>query len=104
MNRSLMTLLLIVLTGCSFASAQDKIVSCKTNEDCRVRWGSNCCEDCGGGDTDQLIAYNKNANLEAEVCGPYGGACPPCMPPPYPPYILPVCSKEGHCYMTVIGP
>ena len=83
---------------------KDALSACKSHDDCRLRWGSNCCESCGGGVEQQLIAYNKNANLEAEVCQPNGGACPPCVPPPYPSYLLPICGADAHCSWTVIGP
>lgn len=82
----------------------DALSACSSDDECRVRWGSNCCEDCGGGNPDLLIAYNKNASLEAEVCDPAAGACPPCAPPPYPKAILPLCGPDGHCTYTIVGP
>jgi len=82
----------------------DSLSTCTADSDCRLRWGSDCCEDCGGGNTEQLIVYNKNANLEAEVCPPNGGACPPCAPPAYPPYVLPYCGPDKHCTWTIVGP
>jgi hypothetical protein len=82
----------------------DTLSACQVDDDCRLRWGNNCCEDCGGGNTEQLIAYNKNVSLEAEICDPNVGACPPCAPPPYPKFILPLCGPDKHCMWTVIGP
>jgi hypothetical protein len=83
---------------------KDQLSACTGDDECRVRWGSNCCEDCGGGNTETLVAYNKNKSLEAEVCDPSSGACPPCAPPPYPSYILPYCGQDGHCTWTLVGP
>ncbi|MBE7485145.1 MAG: hypothetical protein HS104_34905 [Polyangiaceae bacterium] len=82
----------------------DSLSACQSDSDCRVRWGSDCCEDCGGGNPDQLVAYNKDKSLEAEVCNPNDGACPPCAPPPYPKSILPYCGPDGHCTYTIVGP
>jgi hypothetical protein len=82
---------------------RDELSACNTPDDCRVRWGSRCCESCGGDNHDELVAYNKNVSLEKEVCSPFGGACPPCAPAPYPDYILPIC-VDGHCSWTLVGP
>lgn len=82
---------------------QDALSACAKDDDCRLRWGSGCCEDCGG-NANELVVYSTSANLEAEVCNPGGGACPPCAPPPYPPYILPLCGEDKHCRYTVVGP
>ena len=83
---------------------EDSLSACQLDDDCRLRWGSSCCESCGGGSEQNLIAYNKNANLEAEVCEPNGGACPPCAPPAYPPHLLPLCGADKHCTWTIVGP
>ncbi len=80
---------------------KDPLSACQTDSDCRVRWGSNCCEDCAGGNP---VAYNKNASLEAEVCSPNSGDCAPCAPPPYPPTVLPYCGADGHCAWALVGP
>ncbi len=82
---------------------RDELSACKTQGDCRLRWGSRCCESCGEGKPDELIAYNKNANLEQEVCSPFAGACPPCAPPPIPSHFVPTC-VQGHCSWTLVGP
>ena len=81
---------------------EDQLSACKSDSDCALRWGMGCCEDCGGGNEQNLVAYNKNASLE--LCDPKGGACPPCMPPPYPSYVLPYCGPNGHCALTIVGP
>jgi len=80
----------------------DTLSICTADTDCRLRWGTGCCESCGG-TPDDIVSYNKNANLEAEVCEPNGGACPPCAPPEYPKYILAYCA-QGHCKTTIVGP
>lgn len=81
---------------------RDELSACNTPDDCRMRWGSGCCESCSS-NHEELIVYNKNVNLEQEVCPPVGGACPPCAPAPYPDYILPIC-VDGHCSRTLVGP
>lgn len=81
---------------------QDDLSACNADSDCKLRWGSNCCESCSGNQED-IIVYNKNASFAAEVCGPFGGACPPCMPPEFPEYLLPYCDA-GHCRWTLVGP
>jgi hypothetical protein len=79
----------------------DSLSACSTSADCRLRFGTSCCESCGGTEND-LVAYNKNANLEAEVCAPNGGACPPCVPPPYPDTAAAFCNN-GHCEVDLAG-
>ena len=83
---------------------KDELSACKSHDECRVRWGSDCCESCGVPNAESLIAYNKNVSLEQQVCDPKSGGCPPCAPPPYPPYILPICGSDGHCTTTLVGP
>jgi len=77
----------------------DILSACADDTDCRLRWGTSCCESCGGS---SLVAYNQKANLESEVCQPFGGACPPCMPPPYPSTASAVC-EAGHCKVKGTG-
>jgi len=83
---------------------KDALSACQSDADCRLRWGSDCCEDCAAFGTDNLISYSASQNLEAEVCKPGGGACPPCAPPPYPKSVLPVCGPDKHCTWTLVGP
>ncbi|GMV18052.1 MAG: hypothetical protein HS104_25395 [Polyangiaceae bacterium] len=77
----------------------DALSACSGDGDCRLRYGAGCCESCGGMG---LVALNKDAKLGAEVCSPFAGACPPCVPPPYPSTALAVC-QAGHCVVKNTG-
>lgn len=77
----------------------DALSACGSDGDCQLRYGTDCCESCGGG---ALVAVSTKASLAAEVCSPFGGACPPCMPPPYPANAAAVC-QAGHCAVKYSG-
>ncbi len=74
---------------------QTDLTSCKTKNDCRLRWGSDCCESCAGNSL-ELVAVSNDGALENAVCGPTDGACPPCAPQPFPPGSDVDCD-QGHC-------
>lgn len=76
----------------------DAISACSGDDDCRLRFGSTCCESCGPL-PGELIAVNKSGQLESEVCSPFAGACPPCVPPPYPKEAVAQC-VGGHCQVV----
>ena len=76
---------------------KDSISACSADSDCRLRFGTGCCESCAG-QSAQLVAVSTKAQLENEVCaGP--GACPPCVPPAYPKEAKATC-LTGHCQVT----
>jgi hypothetical protein len=76
----------------------DAISACNGDQDCRLRYGSSCCELCNG-IPQQLIAVRTDGQLEKEVCSPFEGACPPCAPPGYPAGALALCIA-GHCQVV----
>ena len=76
-----------------------ELSACNTKDDCRLRWGSGCCETCSGTALD-LVALNKNANLEQLMCGP-AGDCPPCLPQPFPAGTSAEC-VGGHCQVLIV--
>ena len=76
----------------------DAISACSGDAECRLRWGSSCCESCGPLDG-ELIAVNQSGMLEKEVCAPVGAECPPCAPPDYPPDAKAQC-VYGQCQVV----
>jgi hypothetical protein len=74
---------------------KDALSECNAPSDCQLRWGSGCCESCGAQDF-ELVAVSTKKNLEGDVCPLNGGACPPCVPQPYPAEAMADC-VAGHC-------
>lgn len=72
--------------------------SCNTKDDCVMRWGSDCCEGCGGHPL-EIIGLNKNTNWESEICGG-PSPCDACVPQPFPPDAILDC-LAGHCIVQV---
>jgi hypothetical protein len=79
----------------------DKLTSCSTSEQCRLRWGTGCCEYCGDS-REMLVAVNSQVDYEATLCGSGHGGCPPCAPPPYPNDAIARCSTEHRCEVAWI--
>jgi hypothetical protein len=71
----------------------DLLTSCGTDEQCRLRWDTRCCEACGLDDA--LVALNSQVNYEATVCG-NAGSCAPCTQP-YPSTARAICGANNHC-------
>ncbi|MFT3775746.1 MAG: hypothetical protein QM820_61145 [Minicystis sp.] len=71
----------------------DPVSDCTADDDCTLRDGLACCESCFG-DTSQLVAVAKSANLSALLCAP-GQACDECAPQ-YPDIASAIC-VSGHC-------
>ncbi|APR81703.1 Hypothetical protein A7982_07052 [Minicystis rosea] len=67
--------------------------ACTSDGDCRLRFGTSCCEACNG-DGSQLVAVNKSNTLSASQCGP-STACDDCLPI-YPQNTAAICNS-GHC-------
>jgi len=55
------------------------VTACKSNGECKLRYGTGCCEGCGGGN---LIAVRNDGSFEKLVCGGGAVACPACLPAP----------------------
>jgi len=74
---------------------EDKLTSCSTEAECRLRWGTACCESCTQ-DIGMLVAVNSQVDYEGSVCG---GAvpCPRCAIASYPSNARALCSPEHHC-------
>jgi hypothetical protein len=77
---------------------QDELSECASDTECQLRYGSSCCESCAGF-PEELIAVSTKHPLGAVVCDPLAGACPPCVPPDYPPGALAQC-VSGHCQVV----
>lgn len=81
----------------------DAISECAKDDDCMLRAGSDCCEACSVVDARQIIALGKakGGELQAQVCDPLAGACPPCMPV-YPTNVVATCDLSAkRCRVTV---
>jgi hypothetical protein len=76
----------------------DAISACDLDQDCRLRFGADCCESCYGHPT-ELVAVRADGQLEQEVCNPQFGACDPCVPPAYPTDAAAEC-VAGHCQVV----
>jgi len=81
----------------------DVLSECTKDDDCRLRAGNGCCENCAVAELSALIAVSKSkgGELEAQVCDPLAGACPPCVPV-YPAGVAATCDPATrHCRVTV---
>jgi len=72
----------------------DLLTSCGTDEQCRLRWDTGCCEACGLDEL--LVGVNSQVNYDATVCGAGAGVCPPCAEP-YPSAARAICGANNHC-------
>ncbi len=77
----------------------DLLTSCGTAAQCRLRWGTTCCESCSES-PGLLVAVNSQVDYDRTVCGEVSG-CPPCAPPPYPPDARAECGPDHHCRVAV---
>ena len=75
----------------------DELSACTVNEDCRLRWGTGCCEGCDA-DSGDLIALAKSVNATAAFCGTKVPPC--CAPAAYPSNAQPFCI-EGFCRVGI---
>ncbi|HYP86883.1 MAG TPA: BPTI/Kunitz domain-containing protein [Polyangiaceae bacterium] len=72
------------------------ISACKTDDDCIVRPGRNCCSSCDD-NRDDMFAVRNDGSFENLVCGDQRLPCPPCLPA----HIgNAVCGNDGHCLMA----
>jgi hypothetical protein len=75
---------------------QDKLTSCSTEAQCRLRWGTSCCEPCGTPPPVMLVAVNSQVSYEQTVCGSSTG-CPECLTAQYPTEAKAICGADKHC-------
>lgn len=68
------------------------VTACKSNEECKLRYGLGCCEGCGPGD---VAAVRNDGSFEQLVCGSGDVACDACAPQPID--AVAYCGAEGHC-------
>jgi len=62
---------------------QTPLTECQTTDDCYLRNGAHCCEQCSG---EGIVALNRRASLSPLICGSGPIACPACVsiiPPGY---------------------
>jgi len=77
---------------------EDELSACTIDADCRLRWGTGCCEGCGAGDASELVAFNASVNFTQVLCG---SMLPPCCGPSgYPSNASAVCDN-GHCAVAI---
>lgn len=89
------------VTGqCTVRDLRDRpAAACETAADCVLRCGARCCPDCLAGAG--VVAYRRDADLTAELCGDFSSECDDCdcqIPPEY----VADC-VAGRC-VAVIGP
>ena len=68
------------------------VTACNTEQDCRLRSGTQCCEGCGS----DLVSVANNGGLEKLVCGDMPTACPAIACAPNPSTGVSYCDA-GHC-------
>ncbi|HEX6277428.1 MAG TPA: hypothetical protein VFZ53_30505, partial [Polyangiaceae bacterium] len=74
---------------------------CMTSDQCRLRAGLACCEDCSPAN-DGLVAISSEQALREVACGGEA-ACDACVPS-YSPAASAYCTDEGFCGVAFIGP
>ena len=87
-----------VMDQCVVTDVRTSAVSaCKTNNDCKLRNGTSCCEGCG---YDDYVAVRKDGSFEKLVCGGIQPPCAACMPQPPSNAIAWCDSNVGHCQVA----
>jgi hypothetical protein len=73
---------------------QSFLTACKQDSDCYLRWGTGCCEGCGG----ELVALSKLVDFYGAVCGDQVVPCLACVPPSIPDTTKAYCDPAtAHC-------
>jgi hypothetical protein len=67
------------------------ISACRTDADCKLRWGATCCEKCHADPAFDLVSVSQSVLFCAA-----GDSCDPCALAPFPPQARAVCVNE-HC-------
>jgi hypothetical protein len=75
---------------------QDKLTSCSTEAQCRLRWGTTCCQPCGTPPPVMLVAVNSQVSYDETVCGT-GTGCPDCVTAALPTNAKALCGADNHC-------
>jgi hypothetical protein len=76
---------------------QSPLTTCKTSEECVLRHGTHCCEECT---TTNLVALRSDVAFQKLVCGSGDIACDDCAPPPSD--AVAYCAASGHCEVGVL--
>jgi hypothetical protein len=72
---------------------ESDVTACAAPEDCKLRVGTACCENCGGGD---VVAVRNDGSFEKLVCGDVLPPCAACEPPVRI-FADAICSPSGRC-------
>jgi hypothetical protein len=78
----------------AFDVRQTDLAACETREDCRLRAGLQCCENCAA-ERQSFVAINAEADIASWVCGDAPVACAGCVPTV--PQNLSVICSQGTC-------
>ena len=76
---------------------QSELSACTSDSDCKLRWGTRCCEDCTPPEPfseQSLTAVSVKADVTGELCGAQPPPC--CAPAAYPKGAVAWCNA-GHC-------
>jgi hypothetical protein len=79
----------------AFDARATELTDCSVREDCRLRAGLECCEDCNAS-RQSFIAINAEADVRSWLCGDWPGGCGACVPIP-PANLSVVCYDNGTC-------
>lgn len=77
------------------------LTACMSDQECRLRNGTSCCEGCGG--ADQYVAVRSDGSFEKAACGDAPTACPECLPA-LPVNMVAYCADTGHCGVAYVAP
>ena len=78
---------------------ESDVTACKTDNDCRLRSGTGCCEGCGSGGG--FVAVRTGGSFEKLVCGEFSPPCAACDAVP-PSNAVAVCNPDGHCSVAYL--
>ena len=78
-------------------NAPPHLTACADSSECLLRYGTSCCQSCGGG---TVVALSSRIDLRAALCLPFPLPNPgcelPCVAPPLPENLEAVC-VSGRC-------
>lgn len=77
-----------------FDIRQSDLSECSSDEDCRLRAGTGCCEGCG--DSSWVAISAGSERLVEALCGDGPVACPACAPAEPSGWVA-LCGSDGHC-------